>query len=81
MARADLELRGAGDLWGTKQSGDEDGLAYLAPGESPPWLARITADAEAMLATDPELTFAEHRALRLAVERFRTALSVREEAG
>lgn len=81
VARADLELRGAGDLWGTKQSGDEDGLAYLAPGESPSWLARIPADAAAVLVADPELRFAEHRALRLAVERFRTALSVREEAG
>lgn len=81
VARADLELRGAGDLWGTKQSGDEEGLVYLAEAESPAWLTRIEADAARMLATDPELAHPEHHALGLAVRRFRTALAVREEAG
>lgn len=81
VARADLELRGAGDLWGTKQSGEEEGLVYLDPAESPPWLARIGSDAAHMLASDPRLEAEEHRGLRIAVDRFRTALAVREEAG
>ena len=81
IARMDLELRGAGDLWGTRQSGDEEGLRYLASSESPPWLTRIEGDAKRILEADAELTAPEHRALRLLVARFRRIIAVREEAG
>jgi ATP-dependent DNA helicase RecG len=81
IARIDLELRGAGDLGGTRQSGAEEELRFLDPNEPPPWLERIEADVRAITARDPELALPEHRALRLAVARYERALAVREEAG
>ncbi len=81
IAKADLELRGAGDLGGTRQSGMEEELLYLDPAAPPPWLARIESDARAILAADPELAAEEHRALCLAVRRFAVAIAAREEAG
>ncbi len=47
VARADLELRGAGDLGGTRQSGVEEELIYLDPASPPKWLERIDSDARA----------------------------------
>ncbi len=81
VARADLELRGAGDLGGTRQSGIEEELLYLDPVSPPPWLARIDADARAIFAKDPSLARDEHRALRIMVRRLAAAIAVREEAG
>ena len=81
IARADLELRGAGDLGGTRQSGIVQGFSWLDPNEPPPWIERIEQDAGAILARDPKLVAPEHRALALAVRRFAVALAVREEAG
>jgi ATP-dependent DNA helicase RecG len=81
IARADLALRGAGDLGGTRQSGVVEDLAWLDPLEPPAWIERIDADARALLARDPELRAPEHQALALAVRRFAVALAVREEAG
>jgi ATP-dependent DNA helicase RecG len=81
IARIDLELRGAGDLGGTRQSGGEEELRFLDPMSPPPWLERVEADVRAITARDPELASPEHRALRLAVARYERALAVREEAG
>jgi ATP-dependent DNA helicase RecG len=81
VAKADLELRGAGDLGGTRQSGVEEELLFLDPSSPPPWLARIDGDARTIHAADPQLVRPEHRALRLAVHRFATAIAAREEAG
>ncbi len=81
IARADLDLRGAGDLGGTRQSGVEEELLYLDPASPPPWLARVEGDARAIFAADPRLAAAEHRALGLAVQRLAAAIAVREEAG
>jgi ATP-dependent DNA helicase RecG len=81
IARADLSLRGAGDLGGTRQSGVEDELLYLDPACPPAWLSRLDADARRLLAEDPRLEAPEHRGLALAVRRFRKALAVRDEAG
>ena len=81
IARADLELRGAGDLGGTRQSGVVEDLVWLDPNQPPAWIERIEADATAILARDPSLAAPEHRALALAVRRFAVALAVREEAG
>lgn len=81
IARADLALRGAGDLGGTKQSGVLEDFGWLDPGNPPPWIERLEADARALLARDPELEAPEHRALALAVRRFAVTLAVREEAG
>jgi len=81
VARADLAMRGAGDLVGTRQSGVVEDLAWLDPADPPAFLERIDADATAILARDPDLRSPDHRALALAVRRFAVALAVREEAG
>jgi ATP-dependent DNA helicase RecG len=81
LARIDLELRGAGELGGTRQSGAEQGLVYLDPGAPPAWLDRVEDDARAIVAADPDLTLPEHRALALQMRRFAGSLAVREEAG
>jgi ATP-dependent DNA helicase RecG len=81
IARADLALRGAGDLWGTRQSGAEEELLYLDPSRPPPWLERIEDDARALRAVDPELVHPDHRGLALARARIAVAMAVREEAG
>lgn len=81
IARADLELRGAGDLGGTRQHGAEDELLYLAQGVTYPWLERIEADARAIASVDPELASDEHRVLGSLVARLGHAIAVREEAG
>ena len=80
IAREDLRLRGSGDLGGTRQSGQE-GLLYLDPLEEPPWLGRLGEDVARLRAEDPKLEKPEHLGLRLALERTRRALAVREEAG
>jgi len=81
IARADLSLRGAGDLGGTRQSGVVEDFVWLDPGAPPAWIERIGEDARGLLAGDPTLASPEHRALALAVRRFAVALAVREEAG
>jgi ATP-dependent DNA helicase RecG len=81
VARADLELRGAGDLGGTRQHGAEDELLYLTQGVTYPWLERIEADARAIASQDPQLEAGEHRVLGSLVARLGHAIAVREEAG
>jgi ATP-dependent DNA helicase RecG len=81
IARADLALRGAGDLWGTRQSGEEEELLYLDPARPPAWLAHIEQDAREIFAKDRALSRPEHRALALARARFAVVMAVREEAG
>jgi ATP-dependent DNA helicase RecG len=81
IAKADLALRGAGDLAGTRQSGIEEELLYLDPSYAPPWLARIEDDAKRIFTGDPELASQEHRGLALAMKRLATAIAVRAEAG
>lgn len=81
IARADLELRGAGDLSGTRQHGDDEPLLYLDPAASWPWLERIEADARAIRAADRALESPEHRILGSLVAKLRRAIAVREEAG
>jgi len=76
IARADLALRGAGDLGGTRQSGAEEELRFLDPASPPPWLERIEGDVR-----DLAPNLAAHPALALAVARYERALAVREEAG
>jgi ATP-dependent DNA helicase RecG len=81
IARADLALRGAGDLGGTRQSGLVEDFTWLDAAAPPAWIERIEQDARALLDRDPKLAAPEHRALALAVRRFAAALAVREEAG
>ena len=81
VARADLELRGAGDLGGTRQSGVEEELIYLDPDSPPKWLERIDQDARAIEKKDPQLELPGHRALAHFVKSIERALVVRAEAG
>jgi ATP-dependent DNA helicase RecG len=81
IARADLALRGAGDLGGTRQSGIAEDFTWLDPAAPPGWIERIEQDARTILAGDPELVAPDHRALAMAVRRFAVQLAVREEAG
>ena len=81
VARADLELRGAGDLRGTRQSGAEEELLYLDPADPPAFLERIEKDAKRIFRTDPLLAKDAHRALSLMLRKLALAIAVREEAG
>jgi ATP-dependent DNA helicase RecG len=81
IARADLALRGAGDLGGTRQSGITEDFAWLDAADPPAWIERLEQDARDIVARDPRLAAPEHRALALAVRRFAVQLAVREEAG
>lgn len=68
IAEADLELRGCGDLFGSRQAGAPrlrvGGLADYAE-----LVGLARQEAAAILAADPHLAAPEHRALREAVER------------
>lgn len=79
IAKADLALRGAGDLGGTRQHGAEEEMLYLDASASYPWLDRLEEDARTLRATDPSL--AGHPVLASFVRRFERVLSVRDEAG
>jgi ATP-dependent DNA helicase RecG len=68
LAQVDLALRGAGDLGGTRQSGAEEALLWLDPEIPPPWLERLTADAEQILQRDPPLLTSDHAGLRRRIE-------------
>jgi ATP-dependent DNA helicase RecG len=80
IAQADLALRGAGDLGGTRQHGD-DVFAYLDPAEEHAWLGRIEPEVRALRASDEELSRPEHAVLGSLVRRWRDALVRRTEAG
>ncbi len=81
IARIDLELRGAGDLSGTDQSGAFSDFFFIDPLREPPWLASVEQDAKDILARDPDLSRLEHAALSLLRTRFERLLAVREEGG
>ena len=63
IARFDLESRGPGDFFGQRQHGD---LHFkFTDGTNLEALTDIKAQAEALLARDPQLSLPEHRTLRL----------------
>lgn len=77
IARRDLELRGAGDLDGTRQAGDS-GLWFLDAFADAPWLGRIASDVERIRAADPRLE--QHPDLALFAVRVLSRTALREEA-
>lgn len=81
VARADLALRGAGDLAGTRQHGAEEAWLYLDPATPRPWMDRLEGDARAILARDPALALPEHEVLGVLRRRLGRAILAREEAG
>jgi len=80
LAERDLELRGAGHLFGYRQSG-ASGLEFanLATDQA---LLRWAGDlADRILGADPDLSDPEHAPARAAVERWERNVAVREDAG
>ena len=76
LAQADLELRGAGEIYGTRQSGAPS--LRVASLLDAPLIDATRREAEALLDADPELVSRDHRELRaLAV---RVAADVVDEA-
>jgi ATP-dependent DNA helicase RecG len=70
LAEVDLELRGAGELLGTRQSGLPEFRVARLPDDQE-LLERARARADELVESDPELTQPEHALLREAVvERF-----------
>jgi ATP-dependent DNA helicase RecG len=69
LAEKDLELRGPGDFIGTRQSGLPE-MQWLEGIFDTRLLERARAAAEQVLASDPDLTRVEHRAMRERFERF-----------
>jgi ATP-dependent DNA helicase RecG len=80
LAERDLELRGAGHLFGYRQSG-ASGLQFANLMEDRALLARAAAIVDRLVAADPELSEPEHAPARAAVERWRRNAAVREDAG
>ena len=74
LAEIDLELRGAGEVLGTRQHGLPQFKVARLPDDAP-LLERAREIAERLLAADPELERAEHALLRAAAaERFGSQL-------
>jgi ATP-dependent DNA helicase RecG len=69
VAEADLELRGPGEVLGVRQAGLSD-LRVADLVRDVRVLEQARKDAEAILEGDPELSAAEHAALRRRAERF-----------
>jgi ATP-dependent DNA helicase RecG len=63
IARADLRIRGMGDLFGSKQHGLPD-FRFFDPWQHEELLARARAEARAVIDMDPDLERAEHRRYR-----------------
>lgn len=68
LAEVDLELRGPGEFFGTRQSGIPE-LAFAVLGDMITLNAART-EAQQIINTDPDLDLPEHRELKGAVQRF-----------
>ena len=80
LAERDLEIRGAGHLFGTRQSG-ASGLRFAELVEDRTLLAKAAAIVDRMIEVDPELAAEEHAAAKRAVLRWERSVAVREDAG
>ncbi|MEM6912024.1 MAG: ATP-dependent DNA helicase RecG [Verrucomicrobiota bacterium] len=69
VAEADLELRGAGEILGTAQSGHTSGLRLGNLVSDTALVHEARALAQSILAADPDLSQPEHRLLKKAVRR------------
>jgi ATP-dependent DNA helicase RecG len=77
IARADLRIRGQGDLFGSQQHGKDAMLKFADLMADEDLLAAAQRDARALVAADPELARPEHTAVRehlLARYRHRLAM-------
>jgi ATP-dependent DNA helicase RecG len=64
IARADLRIRGQGDLFGSRQHGKDAMLRFADLMADEDLLAAAQRDARALVAADPELTHPDHQRIR-----------------
>ncbi|HEV8228536.1 MAG TPA: helicase-related protein, partial [Candidatus Limnocylindria bacterium] len=68
LAKRDLQIRGAGEFLGKRQSGEENELRIVNLADADPSLLDETAiEADRILASDPQLESEEHASLADAV--------------
>jgi ATP-dependent DNA helicase RecG len=68
LAKRDLQIRGAGEFLGKRQSGEENELRIVDMADvDPVLLEETTVEADRILASDPELEQPEHASLEQAV--------------
>jgi len=80
LAERDLDLRGAGHLFGTRQSGSS-GLRFANLIEDQGALGQAAALVDRIVRADPDLSLPEHAAARAGVDRWERDAAVREDAG
>jgi ATP-dependent DNA helicase RecG len=69
LAERDMQIRGAGQFLGREQSGLAEQLRIIDLGDiDPGLLADTTAEADKVIASDPDLEHPEHAGLRAAVD-------------
>jgi len=68
LAKRDLEIRGAGEFLGKRQSGESELRIVDLADVDPTLIDETAAEADALLARDPQLEAAEHTALAAAVD-------------
>ena len=78
VARADLRLRGPGDLEGARQSGEAAGFRFLDPLGDEALIAAAAEDIARIAATPGALQSAGHAGLRRALARFDADAAARE---
>lgn len=77
VARADLRIRGQGDLFGRQQHGRDPTLRFADIIVDEELLVDAQKEARALIASDPELTFAEHQVIRAQLQgRYRDRLEM-----
>ncbi|MEG1897983.1 MAG: ATP-dependent DNA helicase RecG, partial [Mucinivorans sp.] len=72
IAQADMELRGSGDIDGTRQSGQAIDIRWADLAHDGDILDRARSYAEQLLAADPNLSTPENFSLRVTLNKLRT---------
>ena len=68
VARADLQIRGQGDLFGREQHGRDPVLRFADIIADEELLVEAQKEARALIASDPELTSTEHQIIRAQLQ-------------
>jgi ATP-dependent DNA helicase RecG len=77
VARADLQIRGQGDLFGREQHGRDPVLRFADIIADEELLVEAQKEARALIASDPELTSTEHQIIRAQLQgRYRDRLEM-----
>ncbi len=77
IARADLRIRGQGDLFGSQQHGRDPVLRFADLMRDEDLLVEAQREARALVSADPDLEAADHERIRLQLEgRYRERLEM-----